>query len=96
MLLKAGANPSLADQDNITPLHLAAKADAGDVVEHIVTADNSNLLVSIEPRAQRATPLLLACNQRAVSMGTLRALLQPGAETNQCRDSDDNMPLHFA
>lgn len=73
-LLEAGADPRLAKEDGVLPLHLAARADSPDVIEMLLAAAPSTVNCR---DGMRTSPLCWASG--AGSTRAVSSLLAGGA-----------------
>jgi len=89
VLLESGADPNLADDEGLTPLHVAARE--GDV-EMIRLLLAHRAQVDARDR-HRSTPLHVAASRKQV--GATRALLAAGANP-EARNSSRETPLKLA
>lgn len=90
-LLAGGADPSRAQGDGMTALHMAALEGHGDVVGVLLTAGAE---VGATTRIGAYTPLHLA--SQAGHGAVVRSLLESGADANLATTNSGATPLHLA
>ncbi|MCY4645598.1 MAG: ankyrin repeat domain-containing protein [Gammaproteobacteria bacterium] len=90
-LLAGGADPSQAQGDGMTALHMAALEGHGDVVDVLLAAGAE---VGATTRIGAYTPLHLA--SQAGHGAVVRSLLERGADANLATTNSGATPLHLA
>ncbi|XP_023315898.1 ankyrin-1-like [Trichogramma pretiosum] len=104
-LLRRGASPNLADNNELTPLHAICErknSDDGLAKRFFEITDELNQQADPNWAAENGfTPLHVVCLREDDDVDLVKMLFEIGDKFNtpiqiDARDSDDNTPLHFA
>ncbi|CAB0039291.1 unnamed protein product [Trichogramma brassicae] len=96
VLLRAGADPNVANKEGLTPLHIVAKEDwDGDMLERFFQInDELNQLVQVDARDKLGnTSLHLLAAKGGLDGNLFEVLLRNGADPNAA-NNEGSTPLH--
>lgn len=94
LLLKAGADPTSADNSGFTALHLAARHGHTELVDMLYTGAPSTLTALLRHKVENYSPLAMACIYGHESMAS--RLISLGAVQRMTRDEDKSLSLATA